>query len=106
MLHSPKCQSKQIHRPRSKSLWERCRKEITGKQPHRCGACNWRGWLTATGATDELAGSYSRAKAIDPPNLAGTSLARPDTQVQINLEALDRFHSPLGKDDLSDNDDA
>ena len=58
------------------------------------------------GLTDNLAGSHSRAMAPDPPNLGGTSLARPDPREQIDMEALDRFHSPSGKKDPSDKDDA
>ncbi len=55
--------------------------------------------------TEELAGSHSRATAPNPPNLAGTLLARPDPKLQLNLKELDRFHSPSGKDDLLDKDD-
>ena len=103
MPHCPKCQSKEIRRSRSRSRWERWRKEITGKQPYRCRACNWRGWMRG-GLTQEMAGSHSRAMAPHPPNLAGTLLARPDPKLQLDLKELDRF--PSRKDDFLDKDDA
>ena len=58
------------------------------------------------GLLDGLAGTHSRAMAPHPPNLAGTLLARHEPQLQMDLKEMDRFHSPSGKDDLLDKDDA
>lgn len=106
MPHCPKCQSKQIRRSRTKNRWERWRKEITGKRLYRCRACNWRGWRTIGPSEQDGAVSHSRTTAPHPPNLAETSLARPDPHLEIDLKELDRFHSPSGKDDHVDKDDA
>jgi hypothetical protein len=40
----PKCGSPRVHRSHSRNTWERLRKIVTSKRPHRCQACGWRGW--------------------------------------------------------------
>ena len=93
MSHCPSCQSDNIRRSRTRSRWERWRKEITGKRPYRCRACNWRGWL-AMGVGDAIdARSDARRRAADPPNLRGTLLARPDPRLKFDLKQLDQFHA-------------
>ena len=106
MPHCPKCQSKELRRSRTKNRWERWRREITNKRLYRCRACNWRGWLMIGLTLQDREGSHGRAMASDPPNLAGTLLARPDPRLQMDLKKLDRFHSRSDEDDLSDKDDA
>ena len=92
MRHCPRCKSEDIHRSRTKSMWERWRKEITAKRVYRCRACGWRGWGADDGPRlDEVARQRAgRALAAEPPNLKGTALARHDHgPLDIDLEALD-----------------
>jgi hypothetical protein len=93
----PKCHSKNLRRSRTRSRWERWRKEITSKRPYRCRACQWRGWLPITLDIEEP--MINRPSAADPPNLRGTMLARSDDRQKLDLKALDAFHSPPRKDD-------
>ena len=43
-MQCPNCKSPAGHRSRSRSRWERWRKEITGKRPYRCDQCGQRWW--------------------------------------------------------------
>lgn len=97
MSRCPKCNSDDVRHSRTRSRWERWRKEITGRRPYRCRRCNWRGWL----ATDpmEVDRATRQSMAPDPPNLKGTMLARPDPHQRIDLKELDGFHSLPDKDD-------
>jgi len=91
-LHKcPQCGSSRIERSRSRSFLERVRKRFTGKRPHRCHACGWRGWLSA--AATDLDGTRAHPAPADPPNLRGTLLARPDSRQHFDVKELDRFHS-------------
>lgn len=93
MPHCPKCHSTSLRRSPTRNRWERWRKEITGKRPYRCRACQWRGWKRIGIVEDELLSAQARAEAPDPPNLKGTFLARPDPRLQLDLKELDRFHN-------------
>jgi hypothetical protein len=95
--HCPKCKSKDLRRSQTRNRWERWRKEITGKRPYRCRACQWRGWRRLAIGEDEPT-SDLRTKAPDPPNLRGTALARSDSRTDIDLKDLDRFHTIHDKD--------
>ncbi len=55
----PKCQSRRIHRSRTRSAFERFRRTITGKRPFRCSECGWRGWAADIGIP-EGAGTAGR----------------------------------------------
>ena len=44
MQNCPKCKSIHIGRSRTRSRWERLRREVTRKRPFRCRDCSWRGW--------------------------------------------------------------
>jgi hypothetical protein len=44
----PKCGSPRIHRSRTKGFLEQLRKSFSAKRPHRCHACQWRGWGVET----------------------------------------------------------
>ena len=93
MSHCPNCKSDNIRRSRTRSRWERWRKEITGKRPYRCRECNWRGWLPI-GLGDTLdARAQSRRDAADPPNLRGTALARGNPRLSFDVKRLDEFHT-------------
>jgi hypothetical protein len=94
----PKCNSKDLRLSHTRSRWERFRRDITGKRPYRCRACQWRGWKKP-GLVDDEPTSTLRMKVPDPPNLRGTALARPDSDTRkINLKELDKFHATRDKD--------
>lgn len=44
MENCPKCESKRVHRSRTRGVLERVRRNLTGKAPFRCPDCGWRGW--------------------------------------------------------------
>ena len=83
-----KCKSARLHRSRSRSQWERWRKQITGKVVFRCGACGWRGW--AFDADLVSAAPAAPATFPEPPNLRDSPLARTE-RGDIRLEELDRI---------------
>ena len=87
----PKCQSRDIHRSRARSTWEHWRKDLTGKRPFRCRACQWRGWGVDPGPTfsQEEIERAQRAIAPEPPNLQGTALAGQSRPREVDLTALD-----------------
>ena len=87
MRQCPSCQSEDIHRSRTKTLWETWRREITRKRPFRCRACGWRGWGADMGSK---VGRDDRSPATEPPNLKGTALARSTWTADIDLDELDR----------------
>jgi hypothetical protein len=92
MHECPKCKSPRVHPSRSRSQWERLRKEITGKRPFRCSACRWRGWGVDSGPTftaQELA-IASGALAPAPPNLTGAGFGRDERRrATLDLARLD-----------------
>src|SRR5688572_7983007 len=91
--HCPNCKSKDLRLSHTRSRWERWRRDITGKRPYRCRACQWRGWKNA-GLGEDAPTSTLRTNVPDPPNLRGTAFARPDSDTRkINLKDLDRFHT-------------
>ena len=97
MPHCPNCHSTNLRRSATRNRWERWRKEITGKRPYRCRACQWRGWKSS--AIDERDSSASDASgAPDPPNLKGATLARIDSRTELDLKELDRFHGSSKND--------
>ena len=97
MGRCPKCRSEDVRRSRTRSRWERWRKEITGKRPYRCRRCNWRGWLLID--PSEIDRATRRSMAPDPPNLKGTLLARSSKAPRVDLKDLDRFHTMNDKDE-------
>lgn len=99
-MQCPKCQSLSVHRSRSRNPWERWRKEITGKRPYRCADCGWRGWAPdqEPSFSDEERSAAERTVTPDPPNLAGTPVARADTPPRaVDPDALDA-HGPTMQD--------
>ncbi len=74
MEKCPKCQSMRVHRSRTRSAFERFRRNFTGKAPFRCPACGWRGWGFDFGS--RAAGSPAMGRQSDLP--------------EPNLEELDR----------------
>ena len=73
-------------------MWERWRREITGKRPHRCRECRSRIWAVDTGLhfPPETVEAATRAIAPDPPDLDDTLLTRePRPRRDLDLHALD-----------------
>ncbi len=99
MPHCPKCNSSNLRRSRTRTRWERWRKEITGKRLYRCRECQWRGWKSPRLMDFDATSSQDRSAIPEPPNLGGTLLARPERPGRIEPKELDRFHSPTDKDD-------
>lgn len=96
MSHCPHCKSDNIRRSRTRSRWERLRKEITRRRPYRCRECNWRGWMPI-GLGDMLDAKAQAREAADPPNLRGTALARSNPQLSFDVKRLDEFHAVTEK---------
>ena len=72
-MQCPNCKSAAGHRSRSRSRWERWRKEITGKRPYRCDQCGQRWWAPDEGL---LSSDYD-VRDQDPAS-------------DVDLDALDR----------------
>ena len=88
MRQCPQCKSNRVHRSRSRTRWERWRKQITGKAAYRCIDCDWRGWALDIGSSIVTA---TAPDAIpNPPNLDDSPLARTERR-DIRLEELDRI---------------
>jgi predicted RNA-binding Zn-ribbon protein involved in translation (DUF1610 family) len=73
MTVCPACGSKRIFRSKTRSTFERFRRQFTIKRPYRCHHCAWRGWA-ADGAQ-----VVSPEDAIDaaspPPDLSAIDAA-------------------------------
>jgi hypothetical protein len=82
----PKCKSDRAHRSRSRSRWERWRKQITGKMAFRCPDCGWRGWAFDTDSA--IVAAAAPVSIPEPPNLQASALARTE-RAEIRLEELD-----------------
>lgn len=63
MLSCPRCASPRVHRSRSRSWFERLRREFTQNRLFRCDACGWRGWGV------ELETPSSRQPITKPPTV-------------------------------------
>ena len=44
MNSCPSCGSNRVFRSKTRTTFERFRRQFTMKRPYRCHACNWRGW--------------------------------------------------------------
>ena len=68
VLQCPACGSDSVHRSRTRSRWERLRRQITLKAPFRCHACGTRFWRLYGGAgfTHEEIEAANRAIASSP----------------------------------------
>jgi hypothetical protein len=82
----PKCGSGDVHRSRTKTIWEGWRQTLTGKRMYRCRKCNWRGW----GADRRSRHADGRVPS-EPPNLSAVGLNRVDRRKDLDLDALDSF---------------
>jgi predicted RNA-binding Zn-ribbon protein involved in translation (DUF1610 family) len=64
MTVCPACGSNRVFRSKTRSAFERFRRQFTMKRPYRCHACGWRGWA-ADGA--QVASSEDMIDAASPP---------------------------------------
>jgi hypothetical protein len=88
MRECPQCKSNRVHRSRSRTRWERWRKQITGKATYRCVDCDWRGWALDTGSS--VVAATAADAVAEPLNLKDSPLARIERR-DIRLEELDRI---------------
>ena len=64
----PACGSNRVFRSKTRTAFERFRRQFTMKRPYRCHACNWRGW--APDGVQAVAPSDVLDAASEPPDLA------------------------------------
>jgi predicted RNA-binding Zn-ribbon protein involved in translation (DUF1610 family) len=62
----PACGSHRVFRSKTRTAFERYRRQFTMKRPYRCHACNWRGW-----ARDGI-------QAVAPGDVLDASTTPPD----------------------------
>jgi hypothetical protein len=80
VLNCPKCGSPRIHRSRSRTFWERFRKNFTRDRLHRCHGCGWRGWGPVTSESSQ---PKEQAAASRPPaNVPAIDILPADAQVR------------------------
>ncbi len=67
MTSCPFCGSNRVFRSKTRTAFERFRRQFTMKRPYRCHACNWRGWapdgMQAVASAEIL---DAPAEALDP----------------------------------------
>ena len=107
MTSCPSCGSHRVFRSKTRSAFERFRRQFTMKRPYRCHACNWRGW-----APDGMQ-AVSTGDVIDtpaePPDLAAidealTDSPEPQRQTREKPEARSKSQSePNNRLPASDN---
>jgi len=76
----PSCGSPRVFRSKTRTAFERFRRQFTMKRPYRCHACNWRGW-----APDGLR-AVAPAEVIDAPAVP-PDLAAIDSALEGNAKA-------------------
>jgi len=62
----PACGSHRVFRSKTRTAFERFRRQFTMKRPYRCHACGWRGW-----APDGM-------RAVAPGDVLDAAAAPPD----------------------------
>ena len=73
MTTCPACGSKRVFRSKTRTAFERFRRQFTMKRPYRCHACNWRGW--APDGTQAVAPSDVLDAPSAPPDLSAIDQA-------------------------------
>ena len=76
MTTCPACGSKRVFRSKTRSAFERFRRQFTMKRPYRCHACNWRGWAPV--GTQAVAPGDVLDTPSAPPDLASIDSALED----------------------------
>jgi predicted RNA-binding Zn-ribbon protein involved in translation (DUF1610 family) len=73
MTACPACGSNRVFRSKTRTAFERVRRQFTMKRPYRCHACNWRGW--APDRTQAVAAGDVLDAARVPPDLGAIDRA-------------------------------
>ena len=93
----PACGSHRVFRSRTRTAFERYRRQLTSKRPYRCHACNWRGWgpdnllVAAAGDVTDAPASPPDLHAID------SALGGSRAEGEKNLPAGDAAAAASGK---------
>jgi predicted RNA-binding Zn-ribbon protein involved in translation (DUF1610 family) len=66
MTVCPACGSNRVFRSKSRSAFERFRRQFTIKRPYRCHSCDWRGWAA------------DGAQAVSPEDVIDAATPPPD----------------------------
>lgn len=111
MLTCPKCGSTKVYRSKTRSAFERWRREITGKAPFRCHRCAWRGWRADVGPYFSREEIEAANRALTRPGLDPGTLEVPgpagwprETQAEgRDVPALDQVFKTSPADDRSIN---
>ena len=73
MNSCPSCGSNRVFRSKTRTAFERFRRQFTMKRPYRCHACNWRGW--APDGMQAVAPQDVLDSAGPPPDLSAIDAA-------------------------------
>jgi len=73
----PSCGSHRVFRSKTRTAFERFRRQFTMKRPYRCHNCNWRGWAP-DGMHTVAPGDVLDAPA-PPPDLTAIDSALEDS---------------------------
>ena len=76
MTSCPSCGSNRVFRSKTRTAFERFRRQFTMKRPYRCHACNWRGW--APDGMQAVAPADMLDAATTPPDLSAIDAALTD----------------------------
>jgi predicted RNA-binding Zn-ribbon protein involved in translation (DUF1610 family) len=69
----PSCGSPRVFRSKTRTAFERFRRQFTMKRPYRCHNCDWRGW--APDGTQAVAPADVIDAPAAPPDLAAIDSA-------------------------------
>jgi len=73
----PACGSHRVFKSKTRTAFERYRRQFTTKRPYRCHTCNWRGW--APGGAPAVAPGDGLDAAATPPDLTAMDSALDDS---------------------------
>lgn len=76
MRNCPACGSQRVYRSRTRSAFERIRRQVTMKRPYRCHNCDWRGWVAE--AAQFVAPQKAAKTPAAPPDLSAVDSAMED----------------------------
>jgi hypothetical protein len=77
MTTCPECGSNRVFRSKTRTAFERFRRQFTMKRPYRCHHCNWRGW--AADGTQAVSPQDVLDSATPPPDLGAIDAALEDS---------------------------
>jgi hypothetical protein len=88
------CGSQMIYPSKTRTRWEKLRKQVTAKRPFRCHCCEWRGWGIELGpkyGSDDiaLASQLFSPQSPDLETVEGPTSADPNYADPV-LTSLDK----------------